>query len=121
MNMANNIESANTLLTIWSNTISFAIECLQLALIPCLPAIAAEFIAAEVDKIKLCLLNEFVDEYARTKQKSEEIKDFLDYVNARPYRFRIWRTIDVDASLLVGLVSLCTTYLIVIIQFTHLY
>ncbi|KOB72709.1 Gustatory receptor 14 [Operophtera brumata] len=44
-----------------------------------------------------------------------------DIVEARPCRFRVWKVIPLDADLLGMVLNFCVTYLIVIIQFTHVY
>ncbi|GBP03493.1 hypothetical protein EVAR_101834_1 [Eumeta japonica] len=49
-----------------------------------------------------------------------DIERFLEYVEARPYQYCVCRLFNVDTGLLLGFVSLCITYLIVVIQFTHL-
>ncbi|GBP03448.1 hypothetical protein EVAR_101808_1 [Eumeta japonica] len=50
----------------------------------------------------------------------QEIEQFLQYVESRPYQYSVWGLFDVDPGLLLGFASLCITYLIVVIQFTHL-
>lgn len=54
-------------------------------------------------------------------EKMKELKRFIRYVEARPCRFTVCRIIGIDWSLPVLVINLCVTYLIVMIQFTHLY
>ncbi|GBP03472.1 hypothetical protein EVAR_101820_1 [Eumeta japonica] len=101
--------------------LSFLAQCLRLGLLPCLPGIIAEGTSSEVDKIKLTLIHRLVDIQDSEETERHNIEQFLEYVEARPYRCRIWRVLNMDVTLPIGLLNLCTTYLIVIIQFTHLY
>lgn len=55
------------------------------------------------------------------KEKKQEIVRFISYIEDRPLHRKAWRIIPVDAKLITSLISLCTTYFMVIIQFTHLY
>ncbi|KAI5642575.1 hypothetical protein NE865_05342 [Phthorimaea operculella] len=44
----------------------------------------------------------------------------LGYMDARQLDHKLWGVIPVDLQLPVALISLCTTYVIVLIQFTHI-
>lgn len=50
----------------------------------------------------------------------EEINYFVQYVEARPMKFYVYQIIPLNAELLGMIFSFCVTYLIVIIQFSHL-
>jgi hypothetical protein len=50
-----------------------------------------------------------------------ELKSALRYLEGRPSQYYLWRRIPVDLRLIAILGSIVSTYLIVIIQFTHLY
>ncbi|GBP03537.1 hypothetical protein EVAR_101862_1 [Eumeta japonica] len=95
-------------------------DCLQIVLLPCLPILATERISSEVDKIKLTLMHQIIDTFDSEDSERRDIERFLEYVEARPYQYCVWRLFNVDTGLLLGFVSLCITYLIVVIQFTHL-
>ncbi|GBP03492.1 hypothetical protein EVAR_101833_1 [Eumeta japonica] len=95
-------------------------DCLQIVLLPCLPILATERISSEVDKIKLTLMHQIIDTFDSEDSEHQDVQSFLDYVESRPYRYCVWRLFSVDTGLLLGFVSLCITYFIVVIQFTHL-
>ncbi|GBP03553.1 hypothetical protein EVAR_101872_1 [Eumeta japonica] len=95
-------------------------DCLQIVVLPCLPILATERTSAEVDKIKLTLLHQIIDTFDSEDSEHRNVEEFLEYVESRPYRYCVWRLFRVDTGLLLGFVSLCITYLIVVIQFTHL-
>ncbi|GBP03534.1 hypothetical protein EVAR_101860_1 [Eumeta japonica] len=95
-------------------------DCLHVVLLPCLPILATERISSEVDKIKLTLMHQIIDTFDSEDSGHQDVQSFLEYVESRPYRYCVWRLFSVDAGLLLGFVSLCITYLIVVIQFTHL-
>nr|QMS80373.1 gustatory receptor [Histia rhodope] len=92
---------------------------LQWGLMPCLPGAVMEFAYNEVEKIKKTLVHQC--QYNKDELLREDIKEFIQYIDSRPYKYRILRMITVDMSLPIGLLKLCTTYFIVIIQFTHLF
>ncbi|KAI5631242.1 hypothetical protein NE865_16048 [Phthorimaea operculella] len=50
-----------------------------------------------------------------------EMLRLLRYLDARQLEHTLWGVLPVDLQLPVGLFTLFTTYIIVIIQFTHLY
>ncbi|GBP03566.1 hypothetical protein EVAR_101880_1 [Eumeta japonica] len=74
----------------------FFAQCLRLALLPCLPGIIAEGTSSEVDKIKLILVHRLVDTEDPEEMEKHKIEQFLEYVVSRPYRYRIWRVLDVN-------------------------
>ncbi|XP_048000277.1 uncharacterized protein LOC125237308 [Leguminivora glycinivorella] len=101
--------------------IALGLEAVQWALIPCLPGILFEMTRDHVDKMKLFLLKHYKESTRNNHPMRMEIKEFLDYIELRPCRYLLYRFIPVDLSLPVCLFHLCTTYLIVMIQFSHLF
>ncbi|KAI5632936.1 hypothetical protein NE865_14340 [Phthorimaea operculella] len=49
------------------------------------------------------------------------LMQLLQYMSARRLQHSAWRVIPLDMQLPLAVLSTCVTYLIVIIQFTHLY
>ncbi|GBP89232.1 hypothetical protein EVAR_71118_1 [Eumeta japonica] len=95
------------------------VECLQFIFIASLPGIMAGSIRTRVDDIKLTLARHL---YSSSDQVDKtDIENFLRIIELRPFMTRVWRVVPVDAALPAGLLSLCTTYLIVLIQFYHLF
>lgn len=68
-------------------------------------------------KLKLNTIYYFISD----NRSKEEINLFLQYTKIRSFRYRIWRIIPINISLPLELVNLCITYVIVVINFTHLY
>ncbi|KOB72707.1 Gustatory receptor 14 [Operophtera brumata] len=83
------------------------------------PAICAGMLTNQANQIKIILHDKLLQE--REPMKIREIERFISYVEARPCRFRVWKVIPLNADLLGMVLSFCVTYLIVIIQFTHVY
>ncbi|GBP03502.1 Uncharacterized protein K02A2.6 [Eumeta japonica] len=54
----------------------------------------------------------------KNKQEKHDAQLFARYLRLRPFRVRVWRVFSVDAALPLRLISLCTTYLIVVVQLT---
>ncbi|GBP03446.1 hypothetical protein EVAR_101807_1 [Eumeta japonica] len=104
----------------WKVLLPVFLETLQVAFLPCLPGVVSECVACEVDKIKSTLLRH-VANLPRSQEEYEEIQLFLRYLKTRGFHYRVWRTIRVDGRLLLGFIGLCTTYLIVLMQFTQFY
>ncbi|GBP03463.1 hypothetical protein EVAR_101815_1 [Eumeta japonica] len=100
-------------------TVILVLQALHVSIIPCLPAFIVESIASETDKIKLLLLDKVID--SKSEEEKKDIHLFLYYLEMRPFKYRIWRTIAVDVGLPLGLISFYTTYIIAIVQFSHLY
>ncbi|GBP61066.1 hypothetical protein EVAR_48565_1 [Eumeta japonica] len=101
------------------NLIILAFDIFHTILVPCLPCVAVEGTAAEVDKIKLIIANKMTTTLDCNEKL--EFRLFLRYLIHRPFRFLVWRVVPVDADLPVSVVSICTTYLIVLVQLTHLF
>ncbi|XP_073959811.1 uncharacterized protein [Choristoneura fumiferana] len=98
-----------------------AAEAVQWGFIACLPGIVFETTRAQVDKLKVTLLQRYKKSSSTDEVIQAEIKEFLNYIELRPCRYYLYRLISVDITLPVGLFHLCTTYLIVMIQFSHLF
>ncbi|XP_068619820.1 uncharacterized protein [Battus philenor] len=83
------------------------------------PCIVMELYGMEVDKIKMFLMHRAIDE--KDIKIKEDVDTFLRYTSLRTFRYKMWRCIPVNIYLPVEIASLCTTYVIVLINFTHLY
>ncbi|CAH2095115.1 unnamed protein product [Euphydryas editha] len=83
------------------------------------PAIGASSLSTEVAKIKVVLHDMLLLEEDETK--IQDIKRFISYIEARPFKFRVLKVIHLDATFPVAVLNLCVTYLIVILQLTHIY
>ncbi|GBP03555.1 hypothetical protein EVAR_101874_1 [Eumeta japonica] len=94
------------------------LEVCWIILIPCLPPVFVGWTTAEVNKIKLLLLNRIF--VTTDHQEKHDAQLFARYLQLRPFRVRVWRVFSVDAASPLRLISLCTTYLIVMVQLTHL-
>ncbi|GBP03458.1 hypothetical protein EVAR_101813_1 [Eumeta japonica] len=95
------------------------LEVYWIILIPCLPPVFVGWTTAEVNKIKLLLLNSIISN--TDSQEKHDAQLFARYLRLRPFRVRVWRVFSADAASPLRLISLCTTYLIVMVQLTHLY
>ncbi|GBP03531.1 hypothetical protein EVAR_101859_1 [Eumeta japonica] len=95
------------------------LEAWWIILIPCLPPVFVGWTTAEVNKIKLLLLNSIICN--TDTQEKHDAQLFVRYLRLRPFRERVWRVFSADAASPLRLISLCTTYLIVMVQLTHLY
>ncbi|KAG7311284.1 hypothetical protein JYU34_002315 [Plutella xylostella] len=60
-------------------------------------------------------------ETVSSERRREQLEQFLRYIQLRPFSYSVWRLLRVDGALPAALLALLTTYLIVIVQFTHLY
>ncbi|CAH2095144.1 unnamed protein product [Euphydryas editha] len=83
------------------------------------PAIGASSLSTESDKIKVVLHDMLLVEEDETKV--QDIKRFISYIEARPFKFRVLKIIHLDATLPVAILNLCVTYLIILLQLTHIY
>ncbi|XP_045538257.1 uncharacterized protein LOC123721945 [Papilio machaon] len=87
------------------------------------PCIVVEMYAMEVEKIRLFLMHRLIDEKGRfsTNFNKEDLHIFFDYTSIRTFRYKIWRCFPVNICLPIDIASICTSYVIVLINFTHLY
>ncbi|GBP34015.1 hypothetical protein EVAR_24930_1 [Eumeta japonica] len=99
-------------------TISF-LEVTQAALLTSLPGIIASVIESRVDHMKSTLISRLY--LSDDPAEISVIENFLKFLELRPFKLRIWRLIPVDVSLPAGILSLGTTYLIVLVQLYHLF
>ncbi|XP_061379906.1 uncharacterized protein LOC133319451 [Danaus plexippus] len=97
----------------------FYIEAVFILLLPLVPSFFAELIRFEISKIKTHLKKQLLvcsGEFSRNK-----ILDALTFLRLNPFVFSVWRLFNVDITLPLTLVSVCTTYIIVLIQLKQLY
>ncbi|XP_028157965.1 uncharacterized protein LOC114351099 isoform X2 [Ostrinia furnacalis] len=83
------------------------------------PAFAAGLLTAQVEKLRLVLLDRLLQE--RDQKHTIDIERFIRYIEARPLKTVICKVIHLDWKLPVSVVNICVTYLIVMLQFTHKY
>ncbi|GBP48462.1 hypothetical protein EVAR_32864_1 [Eumeta japonica] len=94
------------------------VTCLEnahVALLTTLPGVMGAMIQSRVDRIKLALATRLY--LSEDATEIADVRRFLELIKRRPFEIRILRLIPVDMNLPVGLLSLCTTYLIVLAQF----
>ncbi|CAH0402255.1 unnamed protein product [Chilo suppressalis] len=99
-------------------TVQYAVV-LQMGILMSVSTLAAEAVNTHADEISLTLHNNLIG--TTDQQKRFEIQQTLVYMSARPSQLYVWRRIPVDARLPMAIISVMTTYLIVIVQFTHLF
>ncbi|XP_069362066.1 uncharacterized protein [Maniola hyperantus] len=97
----------------------YIIDIMVNMILPLVPALFAELVTAEVDKIRIHLTRQLL--FCSNNALRNRTYDALKFLELRPFKFTIWRTFSLNISLPLGLISLCTTYTIVIIQFSHVY
>ncbi|XP_028041948.1 uncharacterized protein LOC114251763 [Bombyx mandarina] len=85
------------------------------------PVLAADMMASEAQKIKVTLNNILQRDDSLLEDDRRKVKQFAGYVSARPFRLRACRVLSLDCTLPVTVLSICVTYLIVVVQFTHFY
>ncbi|KOB69617.1 TPATPA infgustatory receptor 30 [Operophtera brumata] len=101
-------------------SLSFSIiHLIQISILLFSPFVVVEFYSVEVERIRLFLMHKLLDD--ADPQNKEDVQLFIQYTEFRPFKYRIWRIIPINISLPLVLINLCTTYVIVIINFTHLY
>ncbi|CAH2095556.1 unnamed protein product [Euphydryas editha] len=83
------------------------------------PALAAETLSTEVEQIKITLQDSLIQE--NDEIRIQDIKRFISYIEARPFKLYVLRIIPLDASFVVMSLNFSITYLIVILQLTHIY
>ncbi|XP_063832689.1 uncharacterized protein LOC135081839 [Ostrinia nubilalis] len=83
------------------------------------PCIVVEMYQSEVEKIRLFLMHQLVHE--EDLEIRRDIQIFLQYTSIRTFRYKIWRIIPMDLSLPLQLMNICTTYVIVIVNFTKVF
>nr|WCC57920.1 gustatory receptor 48 [Papilio memnon] len=83
------------------------------------PCIVVEMFAVEVEKMRLFLIHRLIDE--NDPKIKEDLDIFLNYTSIRTFSYKIWRCFSVNISLPIEVASICTSYVIVLINFTHLY
>ncbi|XP_063897023.1 uncharacterized protein LOC126053943 [Helicoverpa armigera] len=91
----------------------------QISLLLFSPFLIVEHYSVEVEKMRLFLMHRLIDGNDPTLK--EDIETFIQYTHVRTFKFRIWRIIPINMSLPLELINMCVTYVIVVINFTHLY
>ncbi|KAJ0172350.1 hypothetical protein K1T71_012323 [Dendrolimus kikuchii] len=83
------------------------------------PFVLVELYTMEIEKIRMFLMHRLIDE--NNPAIRDDVDLFFRYVNTRSMKYKIFRIIPVNMTLPLELINLCITYVIVIINFTHLY
>uniref|UniRef100_A0A2A4JJM3 Gustatory receptor n=1 Tax=Heliothis virescens TaxID=7102 RepID=A0A2A4JJM3_HELVI len=94
------------------------IEMIQTYAVLFCPAIVTEMVINEYVQIKKILTSQLhitSDESLRF-----ELQTALQYLNLRPFRYTLCRAVPLDINLLLTTASICITYIIVLLQLTHL-
>ncbi|XP_052754141.1 uncharacterized protein LOC128201381 [Galleria mellonella] len=95
------------------------IHIFQISLFIFSPCVVAELYFYEVENIRRILIHRLIRE--EDEKIINDIQLFLHYTRIRDFRYKIWRMIPVNLSFPLEFINLCTTYVIVIVNFTHLY
>ncbi|KAJ0172344.1 hypothetical protein K1T71_012317 [Dendrolimus kikuchii] len=83
------------------------------------PPLCANILLAQTEKMTIVLHNRLLQE--KDKNRIKDIKRLIRYIEARPFNLKARGIIPLNASLPVAMLNFCVTYLIVAIQFSHLY
>ncbi|XP_050355225.1 uncharacterized protein LOC126776618 [Nymphalis io] len=83
------------------------------------PCIVVELHLMEVEKIRTILIHHLICE--TDPKTKEDIEIFLTYTNIRSFQSKIWRFIPLNVSLPIEIANVCSSTIIVLINFTHLY
>ncbi|XP_046972388.1 uncharacterized protein LOC124539108 [Vanessa cardui] len=83
------------------------------------PCIVVELHLMEVEKIRIILIHHLICE--TDPKTKEDIEIFLTYTNIRSFQSKIWRCIPLNVSLPIEIASVCSSAIIVLINFTHLF
>ncbi|KAJ2947077.1 hypothetical protein O0L34_g16423 [Tuta absoluta] len=103
----------------WYSYMTELVFAFHLAIQICTPAIVAEMANSQVDSIKLILKERLLGE--KDSRTSASIKHTLELLETKPLNHLVLRFIPIDIRLLLAVFSVCSTYFIVIIQFSHIY
>nr|AXY83428.1 putative gustatory receptor 30 [Conopomorpha sinensis] len=75
-------------------------------------------IIMEVGKLRLLLMRLLVEEH--DPRVKEELDLFMRYTVEKPLWYRMWRAVPLDAMLPLRVVSLCTTYVIIVLNLENM-
>ncbi|KAL4717373.1 hypothetical protein ACJJTC_017260 [Scirpophaga incertulas] len=79
------------------------------------PAFTAGMLSAQVEDLVLALRDKLL--LTKDNKQSRDIRRFINYVEARPMKFKVYNVIPLDWNLLIIVINITVTYLIVLIQF----
>ncbi|KAJ0172345.1 hypothetical protein K1T71_012318 [Dendrolimus kikuchii] len=91
----------------------------QSAMILFAAPLSAHMLSFQTEKMRIVLLDMLLEEQDDTRYR--DIRRLIDYIAARPFKLRACNVVPLDASLPIIILNLCVTYLIVIVQFNHIY
>ncbi|KAJ0172346.1 hypothetical protein K1T71_012319 [Dendrolimus kikuchii] len=88
--------------------------------------LSASMLSFQSEKMRIILYDMLLEEKGHfnlsfNKSRYRDIQRLINYLEARPFKLRACRVVPLDGSLPILILNLCVTYLIVIIQFTHIY
>nr|XP_049692696.1 uncharacterized protein LOC126053771 [Helicoverpa armigera] len=81
------------------------------------PALLAEMVNSEIDKMKLCIIKQLL--VVRGENTRDAIEDSMMYFHHNPFKYTMWRLFTLDMTLILSTIGLLTTYTVAIVQFTH--
>ncbi|KAG6443572.1 uncharacterized protein LOC119193759 [Manduca sexta] len=97
--------------------LSFVI--IKMAILTFAPVLACEKLAFQAEDIKAILHDRLLEE--KNECNVKYIKRFINYVAARPIASRALKIVPLNFSLIIIILQLCIDYIIITIQFSHLY
>ncbi|KAJ8727238.1 hypothetical protein PYW08_015635 [Mythimna loreyi] len=84
-----------------------------------IPALFAEMVYNETDKIKLCVTKQLL--VCKDAQSRDAVEDAVRFLEQRRFRYTVWRLFTLDITLIFTVVGMITTYTVAMIQFAHFY
>ncbi|KAI5644440.1 hypothetical protein NE865_03547 [Phthorimaea operculella] len=90
----------------------------QLTILFVFPCIVIEKVNVQIESAIHVLYRRMFTETGSTKK---EIRELLQYMGDRCLTWKAWRMIPLDKNLPLGVFKFLVTYIIVLIQLTHIY
>ncbi|CAB3255179.1 unnamed protein product [Arctia plantaginis] len=86
---------------------------------PFLPGIFVDMVNKEVDRMVLAVAKQLL--VCRGTHWCNALKDAVQYLGVRRFRYTVWRVVSIDSSLVLSTASVATTYVLAMLQFMHIY
>ncbi|KAJ8727237.1 hypothetical protein PYW08_015634 [Mythimna loreyi] len=95
------------------------VQTIAQSFIPLIPALFAEMVYKETDKIKLCVTKQLL--VCKDTKSRDAVENAVRFLEQRRFRYTVWRLFTLDITLIFTVVEMITTYTVAMIQFTHFY
>ncbi|XP_075972482.1 uncharacterized protein LOC142974203 [Anticarsia gemmatalis] len=97
--------------------VMWIVEVVIMSIVMCVSPILTEMALNDLDEIKAILSFQLLNN--KDKNLQAVVCDAIDYIDACAAKYTLWNDFPMDVNLILGFISLCSSYIIALLQFEY--